>query len=50
MDYTWSQFVAFSRSVSAEKKRHNEELFGLMFIAVRGSEDSVKAMLKSLEN
>ncbi|WP_422961305.1 hypothetical protein [Undibacterium sp. Xuan67W] len=42
--------MAFSRSAIAEKKQHNEQLFTMMFVAARGSEDSVKAMLKSLEN
>lgn len=50
MDYTWSQFTAFSAAGAKRKKQHRQDLFGLLFIASRGDEESVSALLKQLEN
>lgn len=50
MEYSWSQFVAFSQSAARQQKQARQEQFSLMFIAQRGNEDSVKSALKSLEN
>ncbi|NDP58002.1 MAG: hypothetical protein GZ090_01405 [Oxalobacteraceae bacterium] len=49
MDYTWSQFSAFSAAGARRKKRQQQDLFGLLFIASRGDEKSVSALLKQLE-
>jgi hypothetical protein len=50
MDYTWSQFSAFSLAVARRKKQQQRDLFSLVFIGCRGDEKSVSALLKQLEN
>jgi len=49
LNYTWSQFVAFSEAVERCTRQRDAEQFVLMLIASRGSEDSVKETLQLLE-
>jgi hypothetical protein len=48
LDYTWSQFVAFSEAVARRRQRRAQDLFGLILIGSRGNEDAVAALLKQL--
>lgn len=49
MNYTWGQFVAFSKALQERQQQQRREYFTLSFIASRGSEESVKQCLKSME-
>jgi hypothetical protein len=50
LNYTWSQFIAFSDAADRLATRKSKESFLFMLIANRGTEDGVKQVLNNLED
>ncbi|MDP1980473.1 hypothetical protein [Undibacterium sp.] len=44
LNYTWSQFKAFLEATTRQNKSRDADMFSMLLIATRGSEESVKRM------
>lgn len=50
MDLDWVTFLTLSKAAATYRKQRNRELFDLVLIATRGSEEGVDAMIEALKD